>query len=96
MRCVIVVHPYDTTLFTESAFLLCAKTCIDDSRFSPDLHKERRVTLNERQNNEISDSAAFITETKQIMWSALTNTILHGRTIMYMVTPATEAIMMAV
>ena len=30
------------------------------------------------------------------MWSLLTNTIPHGRTIMYMVTPATEASMMAV
>ena len=51
MRCVLVVHPYslaqeDTTLLTESAFLSCAKICVDDSRFSPDLQKDRRVTLN--------------------------------------------------
>ena len=101
MRCVIVVHPYplaqeDTTLLTESAYLSCAKTWVDDSRFSTDLHKDKRVTLNKRQKNEISNSAAFITETNQVMWSQLTNTIPHGRTIMYMVTPATEASMMAV
>ena len=101
MRCVVVVHPYplaqeDTILLTESAYPSCAKMCIDDSRFSPDLHKDKRVTLSKRQKNEISDSAAFITETHQVMWSLLTNTIPHGRTIMYMVTPATEASMMAV
>ena len=83
--CVIVVHPYplaqeDTTLFTDSPYLSCAKICIDDSRFSPDLHKDKRVTLNERQ------SAAFITETHQV----------HSRTIMCVVTPATEVRMMAV
>ena len=48
--CVIVVHPYplaqeDTTLLTDSAFISCAKICIDDSRFSSDLHKDKRVTL---------------------------------------------------
>ena len=101
MRCVIVVHPYslaqeDTALLTESAFLSCAKICIDDSRFSPDLHKDKRVTLNKRQKNEISNNAALITETNQVMWSLLTNAIPHGRTIMYMVIPATEASMMAV
>ena len=54
------------------------------------------MTVNKRQRNEISNSAAFITETDQIMWSLLTNAIPYGRTIMYMVTPATEARMMAV
>ena len=98
---VIAVHPYplvqeDTILLSESAFFSCAKICIDDSRFSPDMHKDKRVTLNKRQKNEISNSAAFITETNQIMWSLLTNTIPHGRTIMCMMTPATEASMMAV
>ena len=95
-----------TTLLTESAFLSCAKTKsvddsrfspeirVDDYRFSPDLHKDKRVMLNKRQKDEISDSAAFITETIQIMWSLLTNTIPHGRTIVYMVTPSTEARMM--
>ena len=53
------------------------------------------MTLNKRQKNQISNSA-FITETNQIMWSLLTNAIPHGRTIMYMVTPATEASVMAV
>ena len=98
MRCVIVVHPYflaqrDTDLLAESAHLSCAKICIDDSRFSPDLYTDKRVTLNKKQKNEMSDSAAFITETNQVMWSLLTNT---SRTIMYMVTPATEASMMTV
>ena len=37
----------------------------------------------------MSNSAALITETNQIMWSLF-------RTIMYLVTPATEASMMAV
>ena len=60
------------------------------------MHKDRRVTLNKKQKNEISDSTVFITETHQTMWSLLTNTIPHGRTIMYMVTPATEGSMMAV
>ena len=100
MPCVFVVHPYsldpeDTALLTESCYLSCAKIFIDDSRFSPDLHKDKRVTLNKRQKNEISNSAAFITETNQAMWSILTNTIPHGRTIVYLVTPATEASMMA-
>ena len=54
------------------------------------------MTLNKRQKNEMSNSAAFITESNQVMWSLLTNTIPHGRTIMCMVTPATEASMMAV
>ena len=72
MRCVIVVHPYplaqeDTILLTESVFFSCAKICIDDSRFSPDLHKDKRVTLNKRQKNEISNNAALITEANQIM-----------------------------
>ena len=99
MRCVIVVHPYpmaNTTLLTESAFLSCAKTCVDGSRFSPDLHNNKRVTLNKRQKNEISNSVPFITETDQIMWNLLTNTMPHGRTIMYMVTPVTQTSMMAV
>ena len=101
MRCVIVVHPYsldqeDTTLLTESAFLSCAQMCVDDSRFYPDLHKDKRVTLNWRQKNEISNSAAFITETNQFVWSSLTNTILHGRRIMCMVTLVTAASMMIV
>ena len=101
MRCVIVVHPYflsqrDTDLSAESAYLSCAKICIDDSRFSPDLYKDKRVTLNKRQKNEISNSAAFFAETNQVMWNLLTNTIPHGRTIVYTVTPATEASMMAV
>ena len=100
MRCVIVVHPYplaqeDSTLLTDSAYLSCAKLCIDDSRYPPDLHKDKRVTLNKRQKDEISNSAAFITETNQAMRSLLTNTIPYGRTIMYLVTPATEATMMA-
>ena len=54
------------------------------------------MTLNRKHKNEISNSAAFNTETYQVMWSVLTNTIPHGRTIMYMVTPVIEAIMMAV
>ena len=101
MRCVIVVHSYtlepeDSVLVEAIRCLLVRKTCVDGSRFSPDLHKERRVTLNMRQKNEISNSAAFIAETNQGMWSLLSNTIPHGRTIMYMVTTATEASMMAV
>ena len=101
MCCVIVVHPYplaqeDTTLLTDSACLSCAKICIDDSRFSPDLHKDKRVTLNKRQKNEISNSAAVVTETIEVLWSLLTNTIPHGRTNMKMVILATEASMMAV
>ena len=97
MRCVIAVHPYflaqdDTTFLAESA----AKICVDDSRFSPDLYKDKRVTLNERQKNERSNSAAFIAEANQVMWSLLTNTVPHSRTIMYMVTPATEASVMTV
>ena len=101
LHCVIVVHPYplgqeDTTLLTEFAHLSNAKTCVHNSRVSPDLHKDKRVTLNKRQKKEISNSAAFITETNQVMWSLQTNTIPLGRAIMYMVTPATEASMMAV
>ena len=54
------------------------------------------MTLNKKQNNEISDSTAYITEIHQTMWSLLTNAIPHGRTIMYMVIAAIEAFMMAV
>ena len=101
MRCVIAVHLHflaqeNTDLLAESAYLSCAKICIDDSRFSPDLYKDKRVTLNKKQKNEISNSAAFITETNQVTCSVLTNTIPHGRTFVCMVTPATEASMMAV
>ena len=97
MRCVIVVHPYplaqeDTALLTESTFLSCAKICITDSRLSPDLHMDKRVTLHKKQKNDISNSTSFITETHQVMWSLLTNTILHGRIIMYMVTPALKEV----
>ena len=79
MRCAIVVHPYflaqdDTTFLAESA----AKTCIDDSRFSPDLYKDKRATLNERQKDKISNSAAIIAEANQVMWNLLTNTIPHS------------------
>ena len=92
----IVVHPYplaqeDTTLLTESAFLSCARIFVDDSRFSPDMHKDKRVTLNKRHKNEISNTVAFITNINQAMSSLLTNTIPHGRTMMYVVTPAIEA-----
>ena len=74
----------------------CAKIRVDDSRFSPYLHKDRRVTLNKKQRNEISDSTAYITETHQTMWSLLTNTIPHSRKTMLMVSPATEVSIMAV
>ena len=98
MRCVIVVSSVSVwaggTSFVEA--ILLPLVCVDDSRFSPDLHKDRRVTLNKKQKNEMSDSTAYITETHQTMWSLLTNTIPHGRTIMYIVTPATEASMMPV
>ena len=101
MRCVIVVHPHflaqeNTALLTESAYLSCVKICIDDSRFSPDLYKDKRVTLNKRQKNEISNGVAFIAEANHVVWSLLTSTIPHRRTIMYMMIPATEASMMAV
>ena len=103
MRCVIVVHPYslaqeDTALLTGNSLLssrvqkyawtthVSLQTCT----------KTSGVTLNKRQKNEISNNAALITETNQVMWSLLTNAIPHGRTIMYMVIPATEASMMAV
>ena len=64
MGCVIVVHVYpvdpeDPVLWKQYAFLSCAKRCVDDSRFSPDLHKDRRVTLNKKQKNDISDSTAL-------------------------------------
>ena len=70
MRCVIVVHPYflaqrDTDLLAESDYLSCPKICIDDSHFSPDPYKDKRVTLNKRQKNDISDSAAFIHRTNE-------------------------------
>ena len=90
------LEPENSVLSKQYAFLSCAKICVDDSRFSPDLHKDRRVTLNKKQESETSDSTAYITETHQTLWSLLTNTIPHGRTIMYMVSPATEASMMAV
>ena len=100
MRCVIVVHPYflaqrDTDL--RSLLISRAqKYALTIHVFSPDLYKDKRVTLNKRQKNEISNSAAFIAEMNQVMWSLLTNTIPHGRTILYMVTSATAATMMAV
>ena len=77
ISCLIVVHPYslepeDSVLSKQYAFLSCAKICVDDSRFSPDLHKDRRVTLNKKKQNEKSDSTAYITEIHQTMWSLLT------------------------
>ena len=88
MRCVIVVHPYplpqeDTALLAESAYLPCAKTCFDDSRYCRDLYEDKRVTLNKKQKNETSNNTAFTTETNQAMWSLLTNTVPHGRTLIW-------------
>ena len=54
------------------------------------------MAMYKKQKNEVSDSTAYITEIRQTMWSLLTNTIPHGRTIMCMVTLATEASMMSV
>ena len=81
MRCVIVIHQYlfeleDSVLSKQYAFYSCAKNCVDDLRFSPDLHKDKRVMLNKRQKNEISDSTAYITEIRQTMWSLLTDLTL--------------------
>ena len=64
VRCVIVVHPYplaqkDTTMLTESAYPSCAKARVDDSRFSPDLHKDKRVTLT-TDNNTIPHSRTIM------------------------------------
>ena len=89
LRWAIVVHPFflaqeDTFLLKGSAFLSCAKTSIDDSR----LVQRQARDVEQKQKNEKSNST--------VMWSLLTNTIPHGRTIMHMVTPATEASMMAV
>ena len=81
---------------TESAFLSCGETYVDDSRFSPNMHKDKLVTLIKRQESEISDTTAYIAEIHQTMWSTLPNTILQGRTIMFLLTPATEASTMAV
>ena len=97
----ILVHPYflaqrDTDLLAEYAHLSCANICIDGSRFSPDLYKDKRVTLNRRQKNEIPKGEAFVTGTNQASWNLLTSTISHGRTIMYMVVSAIEASKMAV
>ena len=64
--------------------------------FLKNMYKDKRVTLKKKQNNVVSNSAAFITETNQVMWSPLTNTIPHGRTIVHTVTSATEASMVAV
>ena len=54
------------------------------------------MTLNKKQTNEESNSAAITAETNPVMWSLVTNTIPHGLTITSMVTPATEESMMAV
>ena len=70
MRCVIVIHPHPmeiTSLLTESGLLSCARTYVDDFRVSPDLHNDKRVTMNKRQKNEISNSVPFITETDQAL-----------------------------
>ena len=104
IRCLIVVHASflaqrDTDLLAESAHLSCAKKKMHRRLihlFSPDPYKDKRATLNKKQKNETSNSETFVTETNQIMWTLLTGTIPHGRTIMHMVTPATEASMTAV
>ena len=88
MRCVTVVYPYfvaqrDTDLVAECAHLSCAKICIDVSRFSPDLYKDKRATWNRRQKNGISDNEASR--------NLLTNIILHVRTSMYMMISAIGA-----
>ena len=102
IRCVIVVHPYplaqeDTTFVDRFCLSLVCKNMHRRFTFLSRLaQRQARDVEQERQKNEISNSAAFITETNHVMWSLLTNTIPHGRTIMYMVTPTTEASMMAV
>ena len=96
MRCVIAVHPYpftqrDTDQLAEYAYLSCAKIRIDDPLFSPDLQNDKRVTLNKKQKSELSNSAAFIAETNQVMSNLLTNTISQGRTIVCTMISAIEA-----
>ena len=95
-RFLIVVHPYslaqrDTDLLAESAHLSCARICINVSCFSPDLHKDKRATLNKKQKTETSNGEPFVTKTNQASWNLLTNTISHGQTIMYIMISAIEA-----
>ena len=68
-----------------------AKTYIDVSSLSPDLYKDKHATLNRRQNNVISSSETFVTETKQVSRNLLTNIISCGRTITYMTNSAVGA-----
>ena len=85
---------------TLAPVLPAKRQCIGNICFSqrcgPDCRPPSRSCTAERQKHERSNSAVFITETHQTMWSLLTNTIPHGRTVMYMVTPATEESKMTV
>ena len=81
---------------TEYAHLSCSEMCVDVSSFSSDFYEDKRATLNRRQKNEISNSETFVTETKQVSWNLLTNIILHGRTIGYMINSVMGAIKKAV
>ena len=95
-RCLSVFTCSGGRSFVDRICFPLLRTNCGNSRLHPDLHKDKRVTLNKRLKNEISNSAALITETKLIIWILLTNTIAHGRTIVYTVTPGTEGRMMAV
>ena len=64
MRCVIVVHLYfhaqkNTDLLAKSAYLSCAKKCIDDSRFFSRRVQGQARDVEQEQKNEISNNSAY-------------------------------------
>ena len=61
---------------------------IDVSSFPPDLYGDKHAASNRRQKKEISQSETFATETKLVSRNLFTNTILYGRTLVYMMNSA--------
>ena len=52
------------------------------------LYEDKHATLNRRQKNEIPSSETFVIEMKRVSRNLLTDTVLNGRTITYMMNSA--------
>ena len=88
LRCLIICHPYFSTqrrteLLTKSVHLSRAKLYVNFPCSSSDPSKDKRATLNRKQEIGTSNSETFMTRTNQAPQNLLANTISHGQTIVY-------------
>ena len=95
IRCLIIVHPYLSTqrrteLLAKSVHLSRAKLYVNVPCSPSDPYKDKRATLNKKQENETSNSETFATETNQASRNMLTNAISHGQKKLYTMISAIE------